>query len=343
MAKKAKVEVDMDEVRDLNQAISTMEHLDARGKSDYIPEVSPEYTKEDEINDNNDYATGKKKLINCLQNKTIIIRHVPKQNSRITNPKHILYGGMADDAVRYYTVPRLTSGRYINVLTDSEKAYLEDIMGLEFNALSIYKKADNYWDNYMVRLTKYDNFLDLSDPNDYIKYKVLLANKDLVAPSLQALSDYPKATYQYVVVSKDEETKVAKDNMSNTMKCYKEFGKIEDNIDILRLIVETIDGRPVASHTKLDFLQTKINSLIQSDSKLFLKVVTDPYLDTKVLIKKAIEAGSIVLRGNYLYVRDGNLPMCETGEEPTLTFAAKYLSSPKHQDLKFSIQANLEK
>lgn len=78
MAKKAKVEVDMDEVRDLNQAISTMEHLDARGKSDYIPEVSPEYTKEDEINDNNDYATGKKKLINCLQNKTIIIRHVPK-------------------------------------------------------------------------------------------------------------------------------------------------------------------------------------------------------------------------------------------------------------------------
>jgi len=37
-------------------------------------------------------------------------------------------------------------------------------MGLEYNALSIYKKVDNYWENNMVRLTKQDNILDLSDP-----------------------------------------------------------------------------------------------------------------------------------------------------------------------------------
>ena len=92
-------------------------------------------------------------------------------------------------------------------------------MGLEYNALSIYKKVDNYWENNMVRLTKQDNILDLSDPEQYIKYKILLANKNFIAPSLEILTDYPKATYQFVIIAEGEETKTAKDNMSITMKC----------------------------------------------------------------------------------------------------------------------------
>ena len=51
--------------------------------------------------------------------------------------------------------------------------------------------------------------------------------------------------------------------MSTTMKCYKEYGKIEDNIDVLRVIVETIEGKPTATNVKLEFLQTQINNLIQ--------------------------------------------------------------------------------
>lgn len=60
-------------------------------------------------------------------------------------------------------------------------------MGLPYNALSIYKKEDNYWDNYQVRLGKGETPLNLSNPNDYINYKVLLANRDFIAPSLEAL------------------------------------------------------------------------------------------------------------------------------------------------------------
>nr|DAU83986.1 MAG TPA: hypothetical protein [Crassvirales sp.] len=105
----------------------------------------------------------------------------------VTNPKHILYGGMAENAVKYFTVPQLESGKLVNVLTDDEKNFLEEIMGLEYNALSIYKKENNYWHNRQVRLLKQDNILDLSDPEQYIKYKILLANKDEIAPSLQVL------------------------------------------------------------------------------------------------------------------------------------------------------------
>ena len=286
--------------------------------------------------------TTDKEMINCLRQERILVRHIPKEGGMISNPKHILYGGMAENAIRYFTVPKLSSGMYVNVLTDKEKEFLEEVMGLEYNTLSIYKKVDNYWENNMVRLTKQDNVLDLSDPEQYIKYKILLANKNFIAPSLEALTDYPKATYQFVIIAEGEETKTAKDNMSITMKCYKEFGKIENDIDMLRTLVETIDGRPTSANVKLEFLQTKVNSLIQADSKLFLKTITDPYLPTKVLIKKAIEAGLISNRGNYLYLRQDNSPLCENNQEPTLSVASQYLNNPKHQDIKLTLEAKLK-
>ena len=286
--------------------------------------------------------------VNCLRNERVIIRHIPKESGMVTNPKHILFGGMAENAVRTFVVPRLSSGMFVNILTDSEKAFLEEVMGLEYNALSIYKKVDNFWDDSnengisRVRLTKQDNYLNLADPEDYIRYKILLANKDYIAPSLQALQDSPKATYQFVIISEGDETKSAKDNMSATMKCYKEFGKIENDINTLRVIVETIDGRPTAPTVKLEFLQGRINTLIQADSKIFLRVITDPMLSTKVLIKRAIEVGLISNRGNYLYLKSDNTPLCEVNEEPTLNIAAKFLNAPKNQEIKFALEAKLK-
>lgn len=280
--------------------------------------------------------------INCLRNERIIVRFVPKESGIVRDPKHILYGGMAEAAVRWFTVPKLSSGMFVNVLTDKEKSFLEDIMGLEFNALSIYKKVDNFWENAMVRLTKGDNFLNLADPDDYIKYKILLANKTYIAPSLQELQDYPKATYQFVIIQEGEEVKNAKKDMNLTMQSYMEFGKIQDDILILRTIIETIDGRPTSKNSKLEFLQEKINNLIKADAKLFLRVATDPLLPTKGLIKKAIEEGVISNRGGMLYLKSDGTPLCGDNEEPTLNMAAKYLNLPKNQDLKFSIEAKVK-
>lgn len=280
--------------------------------------------------------------INCLRKEVLTVKFVPKQTGLVTNPKHILYGGMAENAVRWFTLPKLQSGMYVNALTDNEKAFLEEAMGLEYNALSIYKKVDNYWDNLMVRLTKQDNYLDLSNPEDYIKYKVLLANKDSIAPSLQELQDRPKATYQFVIIQEGEESQSSKKEMSATMQSYMKFGEIQNNEDIMRLIIEIIDGRPLAKTTKLDFLQQKVNQLIQADAKLFLKVVNDPLLDTKVLIKKSIEGGLISNRGGMLYLMSDGTPLCENGEEPTLSIAARFLSTPKRQEMKFALEAKLK-
>lgn len=288
-----------------------------------------------------------KTLINCLRNEKIIIRHLPKQSRMVTNPKHVLFGGMAEGSTRTFVVPMLSSGRYVNVLSNAEKDFLENYMGLEPNALSIYRKNNNFWDDSneagisKVTLRKQDNFLDLSNPNDYIKYKILLANKDFIAPSMKELEDFPKATYQFVIIAEGEETKTAKKNMTILMQCYTLYGKIEDDVDALRVVIETLTGVTVHKNTKKDFLQTKINDLIQSNSKMFLKVASDLLLPTKVLIRKSIEAGTIVKRGNQYYIKEGSIPMCDAGE-PTLNVASQWLNLPKNQTIKFSLEANLK-
>lgn len=313
-----------------------------------LQEVSKPITQATEETKATKVLVNTDQLVNCLRNERICIKHIPKQSGMITDHRHVLYGGMAETAKRTFTVPLLKSGAFADVLTKKEKEFLEYILGLEVNAMSVYKTNNNFWSTAntngisSVTLFKQDNFFDLSDPTDYIKYKILLANKDFVAPSLQTLQDQPKATYEFVVVSDTEKTKVATSKMSYKKQCYKELGKVEDNIDIMRLIIETIDGRPTAKSTKLELLQTKADDLIQANAGLFLKVITDPLLPTKVLIKKAVEAGVIANRGNYLYLRDGNIPLCNEGQDPTLNVAAMFLNEPKHQDLKFTIEAKLK-
>lgn len=291
--------------------------------------------------------TEEKPLINCLRNEQVIVRYLPKQSRMVSNPKHVLFGGMAENATRTFVVPMLSSGRYVNVLTDDEKDFLEDIMGLPKNAMSIYKKVDNFWDDTneagisKVTLRKQDNYLNLANVEDYIRYKILIANKDYIAPSLEALETHPKATYQFVILTEESETKSARKGMTILMQCYTAYGKIEDDVDALRIIIETLTGITVHKNTKKEFLQTKINELIQSNSKMFLKIATDPLLQTKVLIRKCIENGLIAHRGNQYYIREGNIPMCEDGE-PTLNVAAQWINLPKNQEIKLSLEAKLK-
>jgi hypothetical protein len=226
--------------------------------------------------------------VNCLRNERIIVRFVPNPSAMIQTKGHLLYGGMADSATRSFVVPRLSSTKlYKNILTDNEKAFLEKAMGLEPNTMSIYKKHDNFWSDSnpngigRVILHKQDNYFDLSAPEDYIRYKILLANSDYIASSLQELEDRPKATYQFVIISENAETQMNLTKMDATKRSYMEYGKVENDADTLRVIVETLEGRPMSQKVKLDFLQGKINEYIQTICKETHKIscfkITDYY------------------------------------------------------------------
>lgn len=287
--------------------------------------------------------------INCLRNEKIIVRFVPNPTAMVQSKNHVLWGGMANNAVRSFVVPRLSkTGMYKNVLTDDEKRFLEQAMGLEYNALSIYRKENNFWDDSnpngigRVILHKQDNYLDLSIPEQYIQYKILLANKDQIASSIEELENRPKATYQFVIVSEGAETAKNLSRMDATMECYTEYGAVRNDKDTLRVIIEQLEKRPTSSNTKLDYLQSKINSYIQSDPRKFYTVITDKLLPYKVLIKRCVEAGLIGMKNNTYYLRKDGSPLCEMNEESTLNNAARYISSIKHQELKYTLEAQLK-
>lgn len=288
----------------------------------------------------------KNEMVSCLRNEKVCIRFVPRQSHMVTDPRHILYGGMADDAVKTFVVPKLNTGTYVNVLTNNEMTFLENYLGMEKGTLSVYKKKDNFWSDAnpqginKVSLRKQDNYLDLSIPEDYIRYKILLANKDFICPSPQELEDRPKATYQYVIIEGNQEVSRAKKNMDITRECYMEFGKIEDDVETLITIVELIDGKTVAPNTKKDFLHTRIDSYIQANAKTFLKTVKDETLPTKVLIRRSLNKGTIYKKGDYFYYNGD--PMCDKNKEPILSNVVAFLNNPRNQEIKFALEAALK-
>ena len=313
-----------------------------------IPKSTPAESKPAKTENSHDTASSDG-LVNCLRNERIIVRFVPRPTSMVQNKNHILYGGMAETAKRSFVVPRLnSSGLYKNVLTNSEKAFLEHVMGLEYNALSVHKRENNFWDDSnpngigRVVLHKQDNYFDLSIPEQYIQYKILLANKDQIASSLQELEDRPKATYQFVIISENAEAQSNLSKMDVIQRCYMEYGKIEDDADTLKTIIELLEGRPMAPKVKLDFLKGKVNEYIQRDPRRFLNTIKDELLPAKVLLKKALEHGLVGKKNDTYYLRQDGSPLCEMNEESTLNNAAKYLSSVKHQELKYMLEAKVK-
>jgi len=283
--------------------------------------------------------------VNPLRKERIYVRFVPHESGYVgSNKAHVLYGGKADGATDTFVVPVLRStGKYKNILTNAEKDFLEQMLGLDYNALSVYRTENNYWDDFKVTLTKEGIHLDLSDPEDYIRYKVLLANSELVAPSVQERLDRPKATYLYELVRETEDTSIENAKMNATMQSYKEFGKIDNDFDTMRVLVELLDARPYSPNEKPEFFRARINTLIQKDAKTFLSAVTDPLLHTKVILRRATELGKIAKRGDYYYLSSDGSPLCETGENPTLSVAARFINSPAHQDIKFLLESEVDK
>lgn len=275
-----------------------------------------------------------------LSNTIITVRYILKKG-HITDNKHFLYGGMAETSTKTFCLPINSLGSYHKAFTPEELEFLEDEMGLERGDLSYNKRVDNFWGKFRVKLGKSDSVIDLSDPEGYLQYKVLLANVDFICPSIQDLEDKPKSTYRYVLIKEDDLAGAEKGNLTNIMRAYKAFGRFEDDKHTLRTIIELITGKPVSERSKIEFLQGSVNKLIQSDVKRFLLTAEDEYLPMKVLIKRAVQAGLISNRGNFYYNKKDNTPLCGDNQDPTLNTAARYLSLPRNQEVRFEIEAKL--
>lgn len=274
----------------------------------------------------------------CLENKTLIIKFHPRPRGFVTNPKHILYGGMMEGAVRVFSSPLLKNGDYKNVLTNDEKAFLEDYMQLGDGGLSVYKKEHNYWDGVKVKLEKGENFFDLSSPEDFIKSRVVLSYDNIVAPTFDQIND--KVSYMFYAVKDGEREQEMHRKLTGKQEAYKLYGKYEDDRDVLEYVCKAIRGSSVSKTTKLATIQGWVGDIIEGNTKELLLVLNDKQLRTKMLITKGVQVGAIRFQDGQYYTAEGK-PLSESGDA-TMGAAANYLDAPVNQPSRLKIENRIK-
>lgn len=271
-----------------------------------------------------------------LPNEVIIVKYIKRKKGMASGDHitedHVISGGMLDGSIRKFQAPLLKNGSIANVLTNEEKVFLESATGLD---LSVYK---DFWFDHFVTLFKQDNRLDLSNPMDYISYKILLANKNEIAPSWSERNK--KITYDFVIVKDDEEMLENKSSFDKKKEAFKLYGKIEDNKDMLVGILNILTNKPISSDSSIKWLQLEVEKFLDKKPEAFINAIKDSSLETKILLNRAVESGYVKVKGNKYATEDG-LDLCENSQIATFENAVKYLNNPKHQDVRDIIEAKL--
>jgi len=269
-----------------------------------------------------------------LPDTTITVKYIKRKKGMASNvgEDHVISGGMLNGSVKKFQAPLLKNNSIANVLTKDEKEYLEALTGLD---LSVY---GDFWYDHQVSLYKDDNLLQLSNPIDYISYKILTYLKNDIAPTWAERN--LKQTYQFVITSAEEELTEKKSGFDNKKEAFKLYGKIEDDKDKLIGILALLTNKPISKETTLKWLQTKVEELIDTKPESFVLLMKDKSLDTKFLINNAVEKGIIIKTGNKYSTNDG-LDLCENSQIPTFENAITYIDNPKHQDVRSFIEAKM--
>lgn len=269
-----------------------------------------------------------------LPETVVTVKYIKRKKGMASNvgEDHVISGGMLNGSVKKFQAPLLKNNSIANVLTKEEKEYLESTTGLD---LSVY---GDFWYDHQVSLYKDDNLLNLSNPIDYISYKILTYLKNDIAPSWAERN--LKQTYQFVITSADEELTEKKAGFDNKKEAFKLYGKIEEDKDKLISILAILTNKPISRETTLKWIQTKVEQFIDEKPESFVILMKDKSLDTKFLINEAVEKGVIIKTGNKYSTNDG-LDLCENSQIPTFENAITYIDNPKHQDVRSFIEAKL--
>jgi len=282
----------------------------------------------------------RKPLAFSLPKKKVFVRYVKTPKGNILNPKHIAYGGKLEGAFDSVPPKKDRSGRYVNILTDIERAFLEKELSMNEGDLSIYKKDNNYYaDLDNIILTKEGKFLDLSIPDEYIKYKVLLSYEDYISPSVTETIN--KKTYKYEMVFSGDEELVARKSIDYKRAAYKILDLIENSRDKLVMAIRLGAAKKVSSESDHDWLIGQVGMIIDKDPKRFCEIMNDKGIETKFLIEKAIDAKAI-FKNRGLYTTADGMDLCYEGYVATLDNAIEFLNDPKNQDIKLLIQAKIK-
>lgn len=278
-----------------------------------------------------------------LPNEKVTVKPNLRNPGWIKNPKHRGFF-MMEGTTKKLMAPLQKSGNIFNVLTNAEKAYLEKALGMEDNGLSVYKREDNFWQTFYVSLTRDPLVLDLSQPYDYIRYKILLAHNDYVAKSIHNIRD--KATYKFYIERQKDVDKIKSLESDLNVKVWTKFAEIAQSknsiINYFHVYAEMFPKykkyKSMAEENhNLEFLKAQLVSLIKEDMVAFSELIDDPYFDAKLLISKGIKKGVLRKDGFKYFIGSDSEPFAHSLKE-----ACMYIESPSKQEFKLTLEERVK-
>ena len=242
-----------------------------------------------------------------LPNKKVKIKMNPhNQRGMIRNPKHVAYQKM-EGCYDGFVIAMNKNGSLKNPITNEEKLFLEDKMGLPKDELSVYNKAGRFWTMPSIKLDKNGMDLNLADPEDYLVMKILLTNTDKICPDVTKIKN--KATYDYYIEDLDDVTKIAQTENDIDEKAWSTYGEIKNDHNKLKTILKVYNqstNKPNKNYddTKIEVLRTEISNIIRTSKGKFVEIISLSEFDTIGLIANAIDKKIITKQGLKYFTSD---------------------------------------
>lgn len=267
-----------------------------------------------------------------LINKKVKVVSIKRMNDFLPKDGEDLYSG----AIFSVTLPLDgKTNQLVQILTKEEQEMFEEELNLPKGELSFYHKDKGFWSSPkgVVNLRKDDNVLNLANPMDYLRYKILLANKRTIAPNWE--SKLNSGEYRFVIVDEDQETKV-NTNKSNLMKeVYKLLGKVEDNTKKMQSILRLYGKR--TNNNNVDFLRAEIQKMIDVAPQQFVDIVNDKHFNVKIQIEQALDIKALERTATKGYALKGGDLIGRTLPE-----TIEWFENPINNDIVLRVKAQIE-
>jgi hypothetical protein len=248
------------------------------------------------------------------------------------------------------------TGRLRNPLTEEETEFFETRAGLDLDKgdLNPYKKKDNFWHDFKIYIRKSDSIvtdktilltLDLSDPIQYLQYKVLMTNTQqdggLVAPNWESRTD--SGTYRIALVHAGQQHSEKAKKADKMKKAYKYLAKIDASeeamFDFLTVYyLETSKSKRPSEDSDKDFYYGEIQDLIDNDLDGVVNMIDDAdNYEFKLLVHRGLKINALkLIGGNKIETADG-VPVGNSLQQ-----AIQWFKDDRHQDEYLRIKNQIE-
>lgn len=252
------------------------------------------------------------------KNKIVVIRSLNKDK----------FNGLSRHAKTVHTLStELGASGYKTGLTLEEEKHFEEVLGLAKGTLG---KKSKWWGDLEIKMPAKQLKLNLGDPINEIKLKVMQASSKFANSQLE-LKKWPHA--EYVIVDEESEAQVEAIAIDKEIEAMEKFSNmsIEQKRGILKLY-----GRKGIDNATESLIKTALHKEIKLDPSKFLELTNDKSLQTKTLVYDMVEHGILTKVRNYY--KDGDEVIGNSIEE-----AVAYLDSPKNNTMKAALIDKLQK